>query len=30
VKVENATNKKCEEVVGYTSPTRRVILGIKF
>lgn len=30
VKVENATNKKYEEVVGYASPTRRVILGIKF
>jgi len=30
VKIENATNKKYEEVVGYSSPTRRVILGIKF
>lgn len=30
VKIENATNKKYEEVVGYASPTRRVILGIKF
>jgi vitamin B12 transporter len=30
VKVENVTNKKYEEVVGYASPTRRVILGIKF
>jgi len=30
VKVENATNKKYEEVVGYASPTRRVILGINF
>ena len=30
VKVENATNKKYEEVVGYASPTRRVIIGIKF
>jgi vitamin B12 transporter len=30
VKIENATNKKYEEVVGYASPTRRVIVGIKF
>jgi vitamin B12 transporter len=30
VKLENATNKQYEEVVGYASPTRRVIVGIKF
>jgi vitamin B12 transporter len=30
VKIENLRNTKYEEVVGYASPTRRVILGIKF
>jgi len=30
VKIENLANTKYEEVVGYASPGRRVILGIKF
>jgi vitamin B12 transporter len=30
VKIENLANAKYEEVVGYASPGRRVILGIKF
>jgi len=30
VKVENLANAKYEEVVGYASPRRRVILGVKF
>jgi vitamin B12 transporter len=30
VKVENAANKKYEEVVGYASPARRVIVGLRF
>jgi len=30
VKIENLANTKYEEVVGYASPSRRVILGIKF
>ena len=30
VKIENLRNERYEEVVGYASPTRRVILGIKF
>jgi len=30
VKVENLANEKYEEVVGFASPRRRVILGVKF
>jgi vitamin B12 transporter len=30
VKIENLANTKYEEVVGYASPSRRVILGLKF
>jgi vitamin B12 transporter len=30
VKIENLRNERYEEVVGYASPGRRVILGIKF
>ena len=30
VKIENLANAKYEEVVGYASPSRRVILGVKF
>jgi vitamin B12 transporter len=30
VKIENLANAKYEEVVGYASPKRRVILGVKF
>jgi len=30
VKVENLANEKYEEVVGFVSPRRRVILGVKF
>jgi vitamin B12 transporter len=30
VKIENATNKKYEEVRGYPSPTRRAIFGVRF
>jgi vitamin B12 transporter len=30
VKIENLTNAKYEEVVGYASPGRRVIVGLKF
>ena len=30
VKVENATNRKYQEVNGYPSPTRRTIVGVRF
>jgi outer membrane cobalamin receptor len=30
VKIENLQNASYEEVVGYASPGRRVILGVKF
>jgi outer membrane receptor protein involved in Fe transport len=30
VKVENATNKRYDEVFGYPSATRRVIAGIRY
>jgi outer membrane cobalamin receptor len=30
VKIENLRNAEYEEVVGYASPTRRVVVGLKF
>lgn len=30
VKIENATNEKYEEVLGYPSPTRRTIFGVRY
>jgi vitamin B12 transporter len=30
VKVENATNRKYEEILGFPSPTRRAIVGVRF